>query len=67
VFQQRHVLVHKQGIIDEQYVHRVPHARQHAGQHLILSRRDAEQAFDVLEAVVRTVAIASRRGAAAGG
>jgi uncharacterized Zn finger protein (UPF0148 family) len=56
VFQQRHVLVHKQGIVDKQYVQRVPHARQQVGQRLVLSRRDAEQALDVLEAVVQSVA-----------
>ena len=36
VFQQRHVLVHRQGIVDEQYVQRVPHARQQAGQRLVV-------------------------------
>lgn len=56
VFQQRHVLVHRQGIVDEQYIQRVPHARQQVGQRLVLSRRDAEQALDALEAIVRDVA-----------
>jgi uncharacterized Zn finger protein (UPF0148 family) len=56
VFQQRHVLVHTQGIVDEQYVQRVPHTRQQVGQRLVLSRHDAEQALDALEAVVRAVA-----------
>lgn len=56
VFQQRHVLVHRQGIIDEQYVQRVPHAGQQVGQRLVLGRRDAEQALDALEAVVGAIA-----------
>ena len=59
VFQQRHVLVHRQGIVDEQYVQRVPYARQRVGQRLVLSRRDAERALDALEAVVRGVALAT--------
>jgi hypothetical protein len=59
VFQQRHVLVHRQGIVDEQYVRRVPHARQQVGQRLVLSRRDAEQALDALEETVRGVAPAT--------
>jgi uncharacterized Zn finger protein (UPF0148 family) len=59
VFQQRHVLVHRQGIVDQQYVDRVPHARQQVGQRLVLGRREAEQALDALEAVVRALAAAS--------
>jgi endogenous inhibitor of DNA gyrase (YacG/DUF329 family) len=55
VFQQRHVLVHQQGIVDQQYVDRVAHARQQPGQRLVLGRPDAEQALDALEAVVRAV------------
>jgi sarcosine oxidase delta subunit len=47
VFQQRHVLVHKKGIIDEQYVQRVPQGGYQIGQQLVLSRRDAEQAPDL--------------------
>src|SRR5262249_3723854 len=56
VFQQRHVLIHQQGIVDQQYVDRVLHARQQVGQRLVLSRREAEQALDALEAVVRALA-----------
>jgi hypothetical protein len=56
VFQQRHVLVHKQGIVDDQYVERVPHTRQRVGQRLVLDRSDAEQSPDALEAVVRAFA-----------
>ncbi len=56
VFQQRHVLVHRQGIVDDEYVQRVPQARQQVGQRLVLNRADAEQALDALEAVVRALA-----------
>jgi uncharacterized Zn finger protein (UPF0148 family) len=56
VFQQRHLLVHRQGTVDEQYIQRVPHAREQVGQRLVLSRRDADKALDALEAVVQAVA-----------
>lgn len=59
VFQQRHLLVHRQGVVDEQYIRRVPSARQQPGQRLVLGRRDAEEAFDALEAVVRAAASGS--------
>jgi hypothetical protein len=55
LFQQRHVLVHLQGIVDEQFLERVPTARQRVGQRLVLTRSDAEQALDALEAVVRAI------------
>lgn len=55
VFQQRHVLVHQQGIVDQQYVDRVPHALQQVGQRLVLGRQDAGRALDALEVVVRAV------------
>jgi hypothetical protein len=55
VFQQRHVLVHRQGIVDEHFVQRVPHPRQQVGQRLVLGRRHADQALDALDAVVRAV------------
>lgn len=58
VFQQRHVLAHQQGIVDDQYVQRVPHARQQVGQRLVLGRADAVQALDALEAVIRAIAAA---------
>jgi hypothetical protein len=56
VFQQRHVLTHKQGIVDEQYVQRLPHTRHKIGQQLVLNRDDGEHALNALEAVVRAVA-----------
>jgi hypothetical protein len=58
VFQQRHVLVHKGGIVDDEYVQRVPQTQQKAGQRLVLDRQDGERALDALEAVVRAVAAA---------
>ncbi len=59
VFQQRHILVHRQGMVDEQYIQRVPGARLQSGQRLVLGRRDAQEAFDALEAVVRAAATGS--------
>jgi len=59
VFQQRHLLVHRQGVVDEQYIQRIPGARQQPRQRLVLGRRDAQQAFDALEAVVRVTATGS--------
>lgn len=56
VFQQRHVLVHRQGIVDDDYLKRVPNARQKVGQRLVLTRQDAEHALDAVEAVVRAIA-----------
>jgi hypothetical protein len=53
VFQQRHILVHRHGLVDEQYVRHVTRARQQLGQRLVLERRDALEALDALEAVVR--------------
>jgi sarcosine oxidase delta subunit len=56
VFQQRHVLIHQQGIVDQQYVDRVPLARQQVGQRIVLGRADGEQALDALKAVVQALA-----------
>jgi hypothetical protein len=56
VFQQRHLLVHRQGVVDEQYLQRVPGARQQPGQRLVVTRQDAEKAFGALETVVQAAA-----------
>jgi len=56
VAQQRHVLAHNRGIIDQKYLDRVPGARQAVGQKLNVSRADAEAALNALDAVVRAVA-----------
>ncbi len=55
-FQQRHVLVHRQGLIDDQYLQRVPAARQRVGQALVVTRKEAEQALDDLERLVHALA-----------
>ena len=55
VFQQRHVLIHNRGIIDQKYVDRVPGTRQAVGQRLTISRADAEAALAALEAIVQAV------------
>lgn len=57
-FQQRHVLVHQYGIIDEQYLKRVAGSRQRVGQALVVKRREAEKALDDLEALVEALAAA---------
>jgi hypothetical protein len=55
-FQQRHVLVHRHGRIDERYLERVPTARQNVGQVLVVTRKDAEQALNDLEHLVQALA-----------
>jgi endogenous inhibitor of DNA gyrase (YacG/DUF329 family) len=57
-FQQRHVLVHRHGLIDDQYLRRVPAARQRVGQVLVATRKEAEQALDDLERLVQALASA---------
>jgi hypothetical protein len=57
-FQQRHVLVHRHGQIDDQYLQRVPTARQRVGQALVVTRKEAEQALDDLERLVQALALA---------
>ena len=56
VFQQRHVLVHRNGTIDQQFVDRVPNTTQRVGQRLIVGRQEAERALDILEELVTGVA-----------
>ena len=56
VFQQRHVLVHRNGTIDQQFIDRVPNTSQRVGQRLIVGRQDAELALDTLEELVSDVA-----------
>jgi hypothetical protein len=56
VFQQRHVLVHRNGTIDQQFIDRVPSTSQRVGQRLIVGREDAERALDTLAELVTQVA-----------
>jgi hypothetical protein len=57
-FQQRHVLAHRHGVIDDYYLQRVPGARQRVGQALVVTRKEAEQALDDLERLVQALASA---------
>lgn len=48
---------YKQEVVIEQYVQRVPYTMHQIGQQLVLSRDDAEQALNALEAVIHAVAV----------
>jgi hypothetical protein len=52
VFEQRHVLVHRNGEVDERYLERVPGSSLKVGQHLTISRMEAEHALDDLVTLV---------------
>jgi Zn ribbon nucleic-acid-binding protein len=54
-FQQRHVLIHQHGHVDQKYVDRVPDSGLVAGQRLVISRSQAEQALTDLEDAVATL------------
>jgi sarcosine oxidase delta subunit len=56
VFQQRHILTHQGGRIDQQYLDRVTSCTQSLGQKLTISRRDAESALGALEAAIKAIA-----------
>jgi hypothetical protein len=51
-FQQRHVLIHLHGHVDQKYLDRVSGSRLTIGQRLVISRARAEQALEDLEAAV---------------
>jgi hypothetical protein len=51
-FQQRHVLTHKGGHIDQQYLDRVPGSSLAVGQRLVVSRAEADQALNDLESLI---------------
>jgi hypothetical protein len=55
VFEQRHVFVHRHGAVDAQFAARVPVAGLREGQHLTISRAQAELALDDLEMVVVSI------------
>ena len=52
VFAKRHVLVHRKGEIDKRYLQRVPASGLRVGQHLTITRAEAERALNDLEALV---------------
>lgn len=54
-FEQRHVLVHRHGKVDQRFLDRVPGSTLRVGQRLLISRRNAEQVLDDLEALVRVL------------
>jgi uncharacterized Zn finger protein (UPF0148 family) len=54
-FQQRHVISHRHGIVDQSYLDRVPASTLAVGQRLVVDRREAEAAYDALEALVRAM------------
>jgi hypothetical protein len=56
VFQQRHVLVHLGGHVDQRYLDRVPGTHLTVGQRLVLSRAAAAQALTDLEQAVGVLA-----------
>ena len=55
-FARRHVLVHRDGIVDERFLELVPSGGLRVGQRLVVTRRQAEAALDDLEALVTAVA-----------
>jgi hypothetical protein len=57
-FARRHVLVHRDGIVDERFLAQVPSGGLRVGQRLVVTRQQAEAALDDLQAVVTAVASA---------
>jgi uncharacterized Zn finger protein (UPF0148 family) len=55
VFEQRHVLIHRHGEVDAQFVQRVPAGGRREGQRLTISRAQAERALDALGTVIDAV------------
>jgi len=55
-FEQRHVLTHHHGRVDQRYLDRVPEGGYQLDQRLVSSRADAEQALDDLEALIQALA-----------
>jgi hypothetical protein len=55
-FARRHVLVHRDGIVDQKFLNAVPRSGLAIGQRLVTSRADAERALDDVEAAVKTLA-----------
>jgi hypothetical protein len=56
IFEQRHVLIHRNGIVDQRYLDNVPNTRLKLGQRLLMDRAEAEQALDDLEVIVKALA-----------
>jgi hypothetical protein len=54
-FEQRHVLTHKDGHVDQRYLDRAPTSGLALGQRLVVPRADAEQALTDLESLIVAV------------
>lgn len=54
-FAQRHVLVHRDGTIDQRYLDQVPTSRRRVGQQLVVGRAEARGALDDLEKLVLAI------------
>jgi hypothetical protein len=54
-FEQRHVLTHRGGHVDQRYLRRVPGSSLMVGQRLVISRAEAAQALDDLEQLVKAM------------
>lgn len=55
-FARRHVLVHRDGIVDQTFLNAVPTSGLANGQRLVISRTDAERALDDVETTVKALA-----------
>ncbi len=48
-FQQRHLLQHKDGVVDEEYIKKSGDSSYHVGQRLIIKERDVSEYADIIE------------------
>ena len=55
-YARRHVLVHRDGIVDQKFLNTVPTSGLAVGQRLVISRADAERALDDVETTVKVLA-----------
>ena len=54
-FAQRHVLVHKNGHVDQPFLDQVPESSLAVGQRLVITRTEAEQAMDDVELLITAI------------
>lgn len=52
-FAARHVLVHRNGLVDEKYIEQAPRSTLKVGQRLVVTRRQADRFLEDLETLVR--------------
>jgi endogenous inhibitor of DNA gyrase (YacG/DUF329 family) len=55
-FARRHVLVHRDGIVDQKFLNTVPTSGLAIGQRLVITRADAERALDDVETTIKALA-----------